>query len=166
VTYDNAKIPHALILSGQWIPDPAMLKQGLKSLEWLVGLQMDGDNKVSLIGNHGWMARGKDRARFDQQPVDAMALVEACAEAWRATRDPQWRERARRFLWWFLGNNDTESVIYDFETGGCRDGLQSTGPNLNEGAESTLAWLISLITVNDLLREEAAETAPAGRAPA
>ena len=164
VTYDNAKIPHALILAGQWIPDPEMLAQGLKSLDWLVGLQMDGADKVSLIGNHGWMARGKDRARFDQQPVDAMALVEACAEAWRATRDPRWRDYARRFLWWFLGNNDTESVIYDFETGGCRDGLQSTGPNLNEGAESTLAWLISLITVHDLLREEAAETAPAGRA--
>ena len=166
VTYDNAKIPHALILSGQWIPDPAMLEQGLKSLDWLVGLQMDETYKVSLIGNQGWMVRDGGRARFDQQPVDAMALVEACAEAWRATRDARWRENARHFLWWFLGNNDTESLIYDFETGGCRDGLQSTGPNLNEGAESTLAWLISLITVHDLLREEAAETAPAGRAPA
>ena len=161
VTYDNAKIPHALILSGQWIPDPAMLKQGLESLEWLVKLQLDPANKVSLIGNRGWMNKGHEQARFDQQPVDAMALVEACAEAWRATRDPVWRERARQFLWWFLGNNDTESLIYDFETGGCRDGLQSTGPNLNEGAESTLAWLISLITVHDLLREEAAETSPA-----
>jgi glycosyltransferase involved in cell wall biosynthesis len=161
VTYDNAKIPHALILSGQWIPDPAMLKQGLESLEWLVKLQLDGASKVSLIGNRGWMQKGAEQARFDQQPVDAMALVEACAEAWRATRDPAWRDRARQFLWWFLGNNDTESVIYDFETGGCRDGLQSTGPNLNEGAESTLAWLISLITVHDLLREETAEAAAA-----
>ncbi len=166
VTYDNAKIPHALILSGQWIPDKAMLKQGLESLDWLVRLQMDGASKVSLIGNQGWMTRGGGRARFDQQPVDAMALVEACAEAWRATRDPLWRERARRFLWWFLGNNDTESLIYDPTTGGCRDGLQSTGPNLNEGAESTLAWLISLVTVHDLLREEAAEAAPAGAPPA
>jgi hypothetical protein len=95
-----------------------------------------------------------------------MALVEACAEAWRATRDPLWRDRARRFLWWFLGNNDTESLVYDFETGGCRDGLQSTGPNLNEGAESTLAWLTSLITVHDLLREEAAEAGPPGQEPA
>lgn len=166
VTYDNAKIPHALILAGQWIPDAAMLKQGLESLDWLVRLQLDGTGKVSLIGNQGWMTKGKGRARFDQQPVDAMALVEACAEAWRATRDPLWRDRARRFLWWFLGNNDTESLIYDFETGGCRDGLQSTGPNLNEGAESTLAWLISLITVHDLLREEAAEAPPAGAASA
>jgi glycosyltransferase involved in cell wall biosynthesis len=166
VTYDNAKIPHALILAGQWIPDKAMLQQGLESLDWLVGLQMDADFKVSLIGNQGWMTKGGNRARFDQQPVDAMALVEACAEAWRATRDPMWRERARRFLWWFLGNNDTESLVYDFETGGCRDGLQPTGPNLNEGAESTLAWLISLITVHDLLREEAADAAPAGAPPA
>jgi len=166
VTYDNAKIPHALILAGQWMPDPAMLKQGLESLDWLVGLQMDGAGKVSLIGNRGWMVKGGDRARFDQQPVDVMALVEACAEAWRATRDPLWRDRARRFLWWFLGNNDTESLVYDFETGGCRDGLQSTGPNLNEGAESTLAWLTSLITVHDLLREEAAEAGPPGQEPA
>ena len=171
VTYDNAKIPHALILAGQWMPDPAMLAQGLASLDWLVGLQLDPTGKVSLIGNRGWMVEGQEWARFDQQPVDAMALVEACAEAWRATRDPVWRDRARRFLWWFLGNNDTESVVYDFETGGCRDGLQSTGPNLNEGAESTLAWLTSLITVHDLLREEVAAAgalaaAAAGATPA
>ncbi len=152
LAYSNAKLPHALILSGQWIPDAAMVKQGLKSLEWLYEIQMNEDGAISLIGNQGWMHRNGDRARFDQQPIEAMALVEACAEAFRCTQDAVWRKRAQNCLRWFLGHNDTESYLYDYHTGGCRDGLQPNGPNLNQGAESTLAWLISLLTIQDLSR--------------
>jgi hypothetical protein len=153
VTYDNAKLPHALILSGQWIPDQAMVDQGLRTLEWLVDLQTTEEGTVSLIGNDGWIDRSGRRARFDQQPVEAMALIEACAEAYRCTRDQVWVERAHRILGWFLGNNDNESILYDYRTGGCRDGLHADGPNLNQGAESTLAWLVSLLTVIWLDRE-------------
>lgn len=162
VTYDNAKIPHALILSGRWIADAGMLERGLAALAWLVDRQMDERGTVSLIGNRGWMVRDGARARFDQQPVDAMALVEACAEAWRVTREPVWRQRTDRCVRWFLGNNDTESVLYDAVTGGCRDGLAATGPNLNQGAESTLAWLLSLLTIHDLLHEDEAAEPGAG----
>jgi hypothetical protein len=163
VTYDNAKIAHAMILCGQWIPDGRMRDQGLRSLGWLVDLQADTPGQVSLIGNDGWLVRGGARARFDQQPVEAMAMVEACAEAYRCTGDIAWVQRARRFLDWFLGGNDTRSMIYDYQTGGCRDGLHADGPNLNQGAESTLAWLISLLTVRRLeqavVLADAAETA-------
>jgi len=150
--YSNAKLVHALILSGQWIPSPRMVAQGLKSLQWLLKLQLRKDGTVSLIGNQGWMKRGGERARFGQQPVDAMALVEACAEAHRCTQEAVWRERAHQCLGWFLGNNDIQSVIYDYQTGGCRDGLHPDGANVNQGAESSLAWLIALVTMHDLDR--------------
>lgn len=154
VTYDNAKLPHALILSGQWIPDPRMTEMGLRALEWLVDLQLQSDGNVSLIGNQGWIDRRGKRARFDQQPIEAMALIEACAEAHRCTHDVVWLERARAFLGWFLGSNDTQAVLYDYHTAGCRDGLHADGPNLNQGAESTLAWLVSLLTVMGLNRRQ------------
>lgn len=159
VTYANAKLPHALILSGQWIPDHEMLNQGLRSLSWLVDLQLADDGVVSVIGNSGWMTRQGFRAKFDQQAIEVMALIEACAEAFRATRDAIWITRARKFLYWFLGNNDTHSILYDYQTGGCRDGLHNDGPNLNQGAESTLAWLISLLTIYELGRYDSTDIA-------
>ncbi len=155
VTYGNAKIPHALILSGQWIPDAGMLETGLKSLDWLCRLQLRDDGTASLIGNQGWYPRGGTRARFDQQPLEAMSLVQACAEAYRYTREKVWLDRATRFLNWFLGSNDIHAQLYDYRTGGCRDGLQSDGANLNQGAESTLAWLIAALTVNEFSHQGA-----------
>ncbi len=157
LTYDNAKLPHALILTGTDIDDREMLQQGLHSLEWLVKLQILESGRVSLIGNRGWLARDGKRARFDQQPVEAMAITAACAEAYRVTREEVWFDRARTFLDWFTGNNDTASSLYDYQTGGCRDGLSADGPNLNQGAESTLAWLIALLTMMDVHRSRALE---------
>jgi hypothetical protein len=84
-----------------------------------------------------------------------MAMVEACAEAYRITSDEVWFDHARTFLDWFTGNNDTSASLYDYQTGGCRDGLNPDGPNLNQGAESTLAWLISLLTMMDVHRGRA-----------
>ncbi|MFP4381193.1 MAG: glycosyltransferase family 4 protein [Candidatus Sumerlaeia bacterium] len=151
VTYDNGKLSHALILSGQWLPDEEMLEMGLKSLKWLLKVQTNEEGNISLIGCNGWYVRGKEKAHFDQQPVEILALVDACAEAYRATGDQHWGDEIRRCLNWFLGKNDIGTTLYDFKTGGSRDGLSPEGANQNEGAESTLAWLISLITVHDLL---------------
>ena len=120
-------------------------------------LQILDSGRVSLIGNRGWLARDGKRARFDQQPVEAMAMAEACAEAYRVTKQEVWFDRARTFLDWFTGNNDTGSSLYDYQTGGCRDGLHADGPNLNQGAESTLAWLIALLTMMDVHRSRALE---------
>jgi glycosyltransferase involved in cell wall biosynthesis len=154
VTYSNGKLPLALILSGQWLPDAQMVQRGLAVLDWLIRVQTDEHGRLSLIGNNGWFTRGSTPARFDQQPVDAMALILACAEAWRCTRDERWRRRALWAFEWFLGRNVTSERLYDPTTGGCRDGLHVNGPNLNEGAESTLAWLISLMTLHQLQREK------------
>ena len=154
VTYANAKLPHALLLSGQWIPEPRMHETGLKVLKWLLEQQAAPDGHLSVIGNSGWLIRDGARANFDQQPIDIMALVGACAEAFRSTGDKKWLEESRRCLTWFLGRNDLSAVVYDFKTGGCRDGLQPHGPNANQGAESTLAWLISLLSMFEILGQE------------
>jgi hypothetical protein len=156
LTYDNAKLPHALILAGQDMGEAAMLQQGLRSLDWLCRAQIVDGNRVSLIGNQGWLDRAGHRARFDQQPLEAMALVSACAQAYRVTGEDVWFDRCRTFLDWFTGNNEIDVALYDFQTGGCRDGLHSGGPNFNQGAESTLAWLISLFTTMDLHRARTA----------
>jgi len=166
VTYDNAKLPNAMILCGRWMPDPEMLEQGIASLAWLVRLQTSEDGSISLIGNQGWLSRDGSRARFDQQPVEAMSTIEACADAYLATQNPLWARCARRFLDWFTGSNETRSMIYDYQTGGCRDGLHADGPNLNQGAESTLSWLISLMAAMRLERAVALIAAAEDREPA
>jgi hypothetical protein len=160
VTYANGVIPHALIQSGRMLGHEEMIGQGMRCLEWLVNLQLSAEGTVSLIGNQGWFRRGGERARFDQQPVDALALVEASIEAWKHVGDRLWRDRIMQFQGWFLGNNDTQSILYDSVSGGCRDGLQPNGPNLNEGAESTLAWLLSLLAIHAHHREWDAAAAP------
>jgi glycosyltransferase involved in cell wall biosynthesis len=152
LTYDNAKLPHAMILAASDGDRPELLQQGLASLEWLVKLQVMESGRVSLIGNNGWLSRSGARARFDQQPVEAMALVEACVQAYRVTRQEVWFDRARSFIDWFTGNNDTNANLYDYQTGGCRDGLSPDGPNLNQGAESTVSWLMSLLSMLDVMR--------------
>jgi len=147
VTYDNAKLPHALLVAGEALGRRDLAEQGLKSLAWLVGLQLDSDGIVSLIGNDGWLKRDGSRARFDQQPVEAMALVEACVDAARITGDTVWNDHARGFLGWFTGSNELGVSLIDPDTGGCRDGLHTGGVNINQGAESTLAWVIAGLTL-------------------
>jgi glycosyltransferase involved in cell wall biosynthesis len=151
VTYANAKIPHAMIMAGQWIPDGNTFDQGLNALKWLLEKQTGGNGCLSVIGNNGWLPRGGARAKFDQQPIEAMALAEACAEAYRATGDEEWLKQAQRCLEWFMGRNDLSVSLYDFATGGCSDGLNPNGANANQGAESTLAWLISLLSLMEIL---------------
>jgi glycosyltransferase involved in cell wall biosynthesis len=151
VVYANARLPHALILSGQWIPNEEMGDAGLRALDWLLKIQMADDGHLSIVGNRGWYPRGGQQAPFDQQPIEAMGLIEACAEAAVWTRSDYWLSEARRCLDWFLGRNDLNVPLYDFKTGGCCDGLQPDGPNKNQGAESTLAWLVSLLSVLKLI---------------
>ena len=151
VVYANARLPHALILSAQWIPNQDMGDVGLRALGWLLDMQTSKDGNLSIIGNNGWYPRGGERAPFDQQPIEAMALIEACAEACIWTRSEYWLHEARRCLDWFLGRNDLNVPLYDFKTGGCCDGLQPDGPNRNQGAESTLAWLASLLSLLKLI---------------
>jgi glycosyltransferase involved in cell wall biosynthesis len=147
LTYCNAALPHALLMCGQSMPDNIMTEAGLESLRWLAALQssdVEGGHFVP-IGSNGFYQRGSERARFDQQPVEAQTMVSACLEAYRITADKRWRKEARRAFEWFLGHNDLNLPVYDPTTGGCRDGLHPDRPNENQGAESTLAFLQSLL---------------------
>jgi glycosyltransferase involved in cell wall biosynthesis len=147
LTYCNAALSHALLMCGQSMPDNSMTEAGLESLSWLADLQRadaEGGHFVP-IGSNGFYQRGGERARFDQQPVEAQTMVSACLEAYRITADKRWRKEARRAFEWFLGRNDLNLPVYDPTTGGCRDGLHPDRPNENQGAESTLAFLQSLL---------------------
>jgi len=147
LSYCNAALPHAMLICGKYTPNDAMTQAGLESLSWLADLQRaDADSKHFVpIGSNGFHQRGGDRARFDQQPVEAQAMVSACLEAYRITSDKRWRDEARRAFEWFLGRNDLNLPIYDPTTGGCRDGLHPDRANENQGAESTLAFLQALL---------------------
>jgi glycosyltransferase involved in cell wall biosynthesis len=143
LAYCNAVLPHALLLNGKRIGNKAMTAAGLESLNWLAGIQgasTPGGHFVP-IGSNGFYRQGGERARFDQQPVEAQAMVAAVLEAWHITKDPCWRIEAHRAFEWFLGRNDLNLPIYDPTTGGCRDGLHADRVNENQGAESTLAYL-------------------------
>ncbi len=144
LSYDNAKLAHALIVSGQGTGQQAVLDRGLKALRWLTELQMSEKSHFRPIGSNGFYKRHGTRANFDQQPVEAQATVSACLEAYRATSDLSWYEHAQRAFDWFIGWNDLGLELYSPETGGCRDGLHVDRVNGNQGAESTLAFLLSL----------------------
>jgi hypothetical protein len=154
VNYANARIPQALLLSGRWLHRKDMINAGLRSLDWLVLIQTDPKGHFVPIGSHGWFTRDGQRARFDQQPLEAQNMIEGCIEAYRITGERKWIEAARRCFDWFLGRNDLNVPLYDYRTGGCCDGLTADGANQNQGAESTLAWLLSLLSLHSLMASE------------
>lgn len=150
VSYGNGKIPQALIVSGYDMNDGELIQAGLHSLEWLIKIQTDPKGHFVPIGNNGWLTRNGFRARFDQQPIEAQEMIEALKDAYLVTADEIWIDHAQMCLEWFLGRNDLSVPLYDYRTGGCFDGLTPTGPNRNQGAESTLAWLLSLLNMYTL----------------
>jgi glycosyltransferase involved in cell wall biosynthesis len=153
LNYANGKLPHALLLSGQWRQNSNMIDMGLTALTWLVAIQTDSDH-FSPIGNNGWYKQNGFKARFDQQPIEAHAMIEACIEAFNLTGERTWIDNAVMCFNWFLGHNDLNMSLYDPKTGGCRDGLMADGINQNEGAESTLAWLLSHLALQKLYADE------------
>jgi hypothetical protein len=144
LSYDNARLSHALIVSGRATGQEEVLDIGLKTLRWLTEQQTTERGHLRPIGSNGFYHRGGARANFDQQPIEAQATVAACLEAYRATADVRWYEQAQRAFDWFIGGNDLGLELYVPETGGCRDGLHVDRVNGNQGAESTLAFLLSL----------------------
>src|SRR5437870_1586899 len=144
LSYDNAKLAHALILSGRTSGQKPAFDRGLQALRWLSNVQSSESGDFRPIGTNGFYPRGGTRANFDQQPIEAQAMVSACLEAYRATSDAWWYERAQRASEWFLGWNDLGLEPYSANTGGCRDALHVDRVNQNQGAESTLAFLLAL----------------------
>lgn len=145
VTYSNARLPQALILVGHDSNDDEMTSIGLESLRWLAAEQLSPNGHFSPIGSNGFWQRGTVKPLFDQQPLEACSMVSACLEAWRVTEEALWLDEARRAFNWFLGDNHLAESLYDDATGGCRDGLHAQRVNQNQGAESTLAFLLALL---------------------
>ena len=145
LTYNNATLSHALLQASQWLSRPELAEAALDSLAWLTSVQRAPEGHFVPVGSPGWYPRGGPRARFDQQPLEAQATLSACLEAHRLTGEGKWRREAERCFEWFLGRNDLKAPLYNPTTGGCRDGLHPERVNQNQGAESTLSFLLSLL---------------------
>ena len=152
-----------MILSERCTNNETMLELGLKALRWLVRIQISEAGSFRAIGFNGFYARGKERALWDQQPIEAQATVSACIEGYRATIDPFWIAEARRAFEWFLGRNDLGLALYDSTTGGCRDGLHVDRLSQNQGAESTLAFLLALAEMQALQNTLTSFKEPSGK---
>ena len=158
LAYSNARLAQAVLIAGQRNSDGKMLSVGLEALQWLGEVQSCAKKSHLVpIGSQGFYRKGGERARFDQQPVEAGATVSACLEAYRVTDDERWRERAWSAFNWFLGDNDLQIALYDPETGGCRDGLHPERVNENQGAESTLAFLMAQVEMRTLEKVKASD---------
>lgn len=158
LSYANARLPEALLISAQWQENIEMLEAALSSLAWLADLQIGEDGLFEPVGCHRVMKRTEAKPIFDQQPLEAYASASAYMRAWRVTRDPSWLRNAHAAASWFLGRNLHRKPLFDIETGACADGLTELGLNENCGAESTLCGLSTMV-------EMAAEIQPAGRNP-
>ena len=150
LTYENALLPHALIVSGRRLGDIRLRSVGLYVLDWLIAAQTSRSGMFTPIGNDGWWPRGSTRSRFDQQPIEATALILAAAAAFEATEDAGYCRAAEAAYAWFLGDNESGLVVADVVTGGCCDGLSEDHVSGNQGAESTLMWLTALETMRQL----------------
>ena len=151
LAYSNARLPEALIRAGTRGGNKAMVSAGLEALDWLTTIQRcEKKGHFVPIGSHGFYSKKSEKARFDQQPVEACAAVSACLQAYRVTGKGRWRKEAWTAFNWFLGDNDLQIALYDSNTGGCRDGLHPDRANENQGAESTLSFLIALLEMRKL----------------
>jgi len=150
LTYENALLPHALIVAGVRLGDGHLRSVGLTVLDWLIEVQTSRRGTFTPIGNEGWWTRGGVRSQFDQQPIEATALILAAAVAYDATQDAGYRRAAEAAYGWFLGDNDANLTVADVTTGGCHDGISANAVNANQGAESTLMWMTALETMRQL----------------
>lgn len=144
LSYANAKLPHGLLVAAHALGDNNAVRLALDSLEWLMKTQTGENGCFSPVGSEDIYHRGGKRPHFDQQPIEAHASVSACLSAYRIEGDQKWLNEAQRAFDWFLGQNDVGLSLYDPISGGCFDGLHSDRVNRNQGAESTLAFHMSL----------------------
>ncbi|HEX2420865.1 MAG TPA: glycosyltransferase, partial [Acidimicrobiia bacterium] len=143
--YDNPRLPEALLASGHALSDPRLVNQGLLLLEWLVETEI-GEHGFSFTPVGGRSASHR-KPSYDQQPLEAWAMADACVRAAEVTGDTGWLVPADKAVTWFLGQNDQLIALYDSESGACCDGLTPEGVNLNQGAESTLSALGALLAL-------------------
>ncbi len=150
VTYDNGRLPQAMIIAGVQLERRELVDRGLHILRWLFEKQTAHEGHLSVIGNQGWLRKSGERTQFDQQALEPAALIGACKAAYRASGDGKWLVEMRRCFEWFVGRNDLGLSLIDFKTRGCHDGLAVSGVNENQGAESVLSWLLSLLIMHEM----------------
>jgi glycosyltransferase involved in cell wall biosynthesis len=160
VTYCNARLAQAMLVSGDRLANEEMIAVGARALAWLAAVQRSEEGYFVPIGSNGFYRRGQAKAPFDQQPVEACGMVSACLDARRITGDGKWSREARRAFDWFLGQNQLQQPLYDAATGGCRDGLHADRVNQNQGAESTLSFLMALSELRAIDRLRAGGPSP------
>jgi hypothetical protein len=150
LAYDNARLPHALIVTGTSTEAPGCVDAGLRSLRWLMDRQTAPMGFFRPIGTASFGDKRKLPQAFDQQPVEAAATISACLAAWRADGDVEWKAAATRVFAWFLGSNDLSFPLVDLETGSCRDGLHRDRANENRGGESVVSYLLGLCDIRQV----------------
>jgi glycosyltransferase involved in cell wall biosynthesis len=161
VAYGNARLPQAMLLVGSACGDEGMLSAGIDSLSWLIETQIcPTKGHFVPIGSQGFYRQGGEPARFDQQPLEAAGAVSACLQAYRVTGESRWRSAAWSAFNWFLGDNDLQLPLYDSVTGGCRDGLHPERANENQGAESTLSFLMAQLEMRAMQESEPKQSEP------
>ena len=148
LTYDNAVLPHALFVAASTLGDKKCRKVAEKTCEFLLANTFNGEH-FSFVGCHGWYKRGRSKATFDQQPIEAASTVLMLRAAYDCTGDDRFLALQRKAFDWFLGANDLGIAIYDSSSKGCCDGLCPDGININQGGESTLSFLLSLLAIGN-----------------
>ena len=154
LTYCNGRLPQALLQAGTCLDDAGMAAAATRSLDWLVSIQRSPDDFFAPVGSNAGVQRGVPVVAFDHQPVEASVMVSACLDAHRISGDICWKEHAQRSFAWFLGRNHLQHPLYDASTGGCQDGLHADRPNENQGAESTLSFLLALVEMRHAARAD------------
>ncbi len=152
LSYDNARLSEALIVTGVATETPRYVEAGIRTLQWLMSRQTAPQGHFRPVGTEGFYDVRETPRLFDQQPVEATATISACIAAWRVTGDGEWRDAALRVFGWFTGNNDIAVPLIDDETGACLDGLHADRANQNRGAESVICLLVSSVEIRQLLR--------------
>jgi hypothetical protein len=166
LTYENPLVPRALIVAGVRGRRRPVVARGLAVLDWLIDVQASESGNFSPIGNRGWWPRGSERSGFDQQPIEAASMVLAAATAFGVTGRARYADAAETAYGWFLGDNDVGVPVAIPVSGGCFDGLTPSGPNSNQGAESTLMWLMSLEAIREMRRSRNIEISTGEALPA
>jgi hypothetical protein len=144
LTYDNARLPEALLRAGQLLDDVALTNAGLRMLAFYARVVIE-DGTFVPVGNNGWFPRGGRKARFGQQPIEAAGMIDASLAAHAVSDDPAHLRNAETAFDWFFGANTAGVSLVS--NGGCCDGIDPQGPNPNMGAESTLAYLQSAMAI-------------------
>ncbi len=152
LSYDNARLPQALIVTGIATETPLYLETGLRTLRWLMAQQTAETGCFRPVGSETFGDLRCAPKPFDQQPLEATAALSACLAAWRAEGDDSWKAQAITCFSWFLGHNDLAVSLVDFDTGSCLDGLHRDRPNENRGGESVVSYLLSLAEIRQLVR--------------